>query len=130
MKKTFVGLAATMVATGGLGLAGLGLASGTAQAEPGFVPLYHWCPGDFWDPGWGDNWEWGGCHDDFHRDADGWDHSRDWRPDQGPGWQPWGDRGWNQGGERGWDHGGDRGWDQGGDHDRGGGPAQPWWPGH
>jgi hypothetical protein len=108
-----VGLATTALVTGGLGLAGLGLASGIAQAEPGPLPAYHWCPGDFWDPGWGDNWEGGGCHDDFHRDADGWDHSRDFRPDFGRGWQG--------------DHGGDRGWpgDQGGDR---GGPWQPWQP--
>jgi hypothetical protein len=106
-----------MAVSAGLGMAGLGLASGTAQAEPGPVPLYHWCPGDFWDPGWGDNWEWGACHDDFHRDADGWDHSRDWRPDQGPGWQSWGDHGGND-----W-RPDNRG--PGGDHG-----GQPWWPGH
>jgi hypothetical protein len=111
MKKTFVGLAATMVATGGLGLAALGLASGTAQADIGPVPLYHWCPGDFWDQGWGDNWEWGTCHDDHHRDMDGWDHSRDWG-DQGGGW--------------GGDHRGDPGWRGDRGPDRGG---QPWWPG-
>jgi hypothetical protein len=76
-----------MLVSGGLGLAGLGLASGT-QAEPGFgsPPLYHWCPGDFWDPGWGFNWDGGVCHDDHHRDADAWDHSRDWNGP--PPWQP------------------------------------------
>jgi hypothetical protein len=114
MTNGFLKFGTAIAVSAGLGIAGLGLASGTAQAEPGPVPLYHWCPGDFWDPGWGDNWEWGGCHDDFHRDMDGWDHSRDWRPDRDDrGWQPWGDRG---GDFRGPDHG------------PGGG--QPWWPGH
>ncbi len=32
--------------SGGVAVAGLGLAAGTAQAAPGFVPLAHWCPGD------------------------------------------------------------------------------------
>jgi hypothetical protein len=44
--------------------------------------MYHWCPGDFWDPGWGFNWEWSGCHDDWHRDIDGDRHDRDWHPDR------------------------------------------------
>lgn len=117
MAKGLLKFGTAMAVSAGLGMAGLGLASGTAQAEPGPVPLYHWCPGDFWDPGWGDNWEGGACHDDFHRDMDGWDHSRDWRPDQGPGWQG-GDRG---GDNRQWQPGGDPGRDHGG---------QPWWPGH
>ena len=37
MKRAIVGFATTMLVFGGLGLAGLGLASGTAQAEPGFA---------------------------------------------------------------------------------------------
>jgi hypothetical protein len=77
MKRTIVGFATTMLVSGGLGLAGLGLASGTAQAEPGFAPLYHWCPGDGWHPEWGNNWDPGTCHDDHHRDIDGDNHSRD-----------------------------------------------------
>jgi len=90
MSKRFVGLATTALVTGGLGLAGLGLASGTAQADIGPVPpLYHWCPGDFWDPGWGNNWDGGFCHDDFHRDMDGDNHDRDWHGDRGGPWQPW-----------------------------------------
>jgi hypothetical protein len=88
-----------MLVSGGLGLAGLGLAAGTAQAEPRFAPLYHWCPGEDWHPEWGFNFDWGTCHDDHHRDSDGWDRSRDWGGDQGgdrggdrggpPPWQPW-----------------------------------------
>ena len=45
----------------GLGLVGLGAAN-EAQAQPG--PLPQWCPGDFWDPGWGPNSDWNRCHDD------------------------------------------------------------------
>jgi hypothetical protein len=65
------------------------MAGGIAQAEPGPVPMYHWCPGDAWQPGWGDNWEWNTCHDDHHRDIDYNDHSRDYWADNGPGqWGP------------------------------------------
>ncbi len=39
-----------------LGVVGVGAAV-DAQAQPG--PFPQWCPGDFWDPGWGDNWEGG-----------------------------------------------------------------------
>jgi hypothetical protein len=41
-----------------LGAAGIGGAV-DAQAQPAPLPDYHWCPGQWWDPGWGDNWEWG-----------------------------------------------------------------------
>jgi hypothetical protein len=72
--------------TAGLGLAGVGTAI-NAQAQPAPLPDYHWCPGDFYDPAWGPNWDWNECHDDFHRDRDGDDHSRDFRryDDRGPG---------------------------------------------
>jgi hypothetical protein len=105
MNKRFMGLATTALVTGGLGLVGLGLASGPAQAEPGPFPAYHWCPGDFWDPGWGNNWDGGFCHDDFHRDMDGDNHDRDWHGDQGRDQGPWqrGDQGpqwWP--GQQGW----------------------------
>ncbi|SRR5271166_3071124 len=53
--------AATVVMAAGLGLVGLGAAN-EAQAQPG--PLPQWCPGDFWDPGWGPNSDWNRCHDD------------------------------------------------------------------
>jgi hypothetical protein len=42
MKRGIAGLATTLLVSGGLGLAGLGLAAGTAQAVGG---PYHWCPG-------------------------------------------------------------------------------------
>jgi hypothetical protein len=127
MRKRIVGLATTALVTGGLGLAGFALTPGTAQAEPGPFPAYHWCPGDDWFPWWGFNWDWGTCHDDHHRDFDGWDHSRDWWGDQGGdrgGWQPWqGDQGGDRGGwqPRQGDQGGDRGGDRGGPQ-----PWQPW----
>ena len=101
-----------MLVSGGVGLTGLGLAAGTAQAEPIPAPMYHWCPGDFWDQGWGGNWDWDNCHDDFRRDIDGDWHARDWHPDWDRGdWHP--------------------DWDRGHDFDRdhgGPGPWQPWWP--
>ena len=34
------------------------------------LPDYHWCPGQFWDPGWGSNWDWGRCHDDGYFDGE------------------------------------------------------------
>jgi hypothetical protein len=111
MERKILRFATTMLVSGGLGLAGLGLASGPAQAEPGPFSAYHWCPGDFWDPGWGFNWEGGVCHDDFHRDIDGDNHDRDWRADQR------GDQGQWQRGDQGPDQHGDRG------------PGQQWWPG-
>lgn len=42
-----------------------GLAGGVAQAAPAPAPSTHWCPGDPWDPGWDDiyNWNWTQCHD-------------------------------------------------------------------
>src|ERR1700751_3431149 len=58
--------ASTVGMSAGLGLAGLGAAA-VAEAQPApFTPFpeYHWCPGDRWDQGWGNNWDWGRCHDD------------------------------------------------------------------
>ena len=76
LKRSLVGLgAATLLA----GAASFGLGSGTAQAVPGFIPDYHWCPGQFFDPGWGPNWDQNVCHDDFHRDNDGNFHGNDYR---------------------------------------------------
>lgn len=67
-------LAACILATG---VAGLGVgAQSAAQTAP--VPDYYWCPGQPFDPAWGPNWDPYTCHDDFHRDSDGPDHSRDY----------------------------------------------------
>ena len=41
LKALGVGLATSLLVSGGLGLAGLGLATGTAHAG-----AFHWCPGD------------------------------------------------------------------------------------
>src|ERR1700741_1194537 len=64
--------ASTVVMSAGLGLAGLGAAA-VAEAQPApFAPFpeYHWCPGQWWDPGWGRNWDGGRCHDDHWFDGD------------------------------------------------------------
>jgi hypothetical protein len=84
-------IAAATAITAGLGLAGVGAAS-VAEAQPaGPLPDYHWCPGQFYDPGWGNNWDWNRCHDDFYfdgepRDQGHWHGPGGWHPD-GPG--PW-----------------------------------------
>ena len=69
----------------GLGLAGLGVAT-EAQAQPG--PFPQWCPGDFWDPGWGDNWDRGHCHDNW-RGAGPNPHPEPFRGPGGPGGPGW-----------------------------------------
>jgi hypothetical protein len=89
--------AATAIATAGLGLAALG-AAGVAEARPAPFPDYHWCPGQWWDPGWGNNWDWNRCHDDWYydgepHDAAHWHGPGAWHPDGpgGPGdWHPGG----------------------------------------
>lgn len=98
MKSRILRAATALLLSGGIGLTGLGVAGGTAQADPHGPPRYHWCPGDFWNPDWGFNWEWLLCHDDWHRDIDGDWHGRDWHED---GWHH------NRGGHGG--YGGDDG---------------------
>src|SRR5262249_54023747 len=52
--KTIPRFAATIFAgAAALGLMGVGVAT-EAQAHPG-PPVPQWCPGEWWDPGWGDN---------------------------------------------------------------------------
>ena len=65
--------ATTFIVATGLGLAGVGGAT-VAAAQVGAFPSYHWCPGDFWHPEWGFNFDWTTCHDDHHRDGDGDDY--------------------------------------------------------
>jgi hypothetical protein len=63
-------IAAAAAITAGLGLAGIGAAS-IAEAQPAApLPDYHWCPGQFFDPGWGHNWDQGRCHDDNFFDGE------------------------------------------------------------
>jgi hypothetical protein len=112
--------AAAVLMSGSVGLAGMGVASGIAHAAPAPAPLYHWCPGDFWDLGWGFNWEWFACHDDWHRDIDGDWHDRDWHPDWNDQRRDWNDQnGWN-------DQHGDDGWPR--DHAPRDHDGSPWWP--
>ena len=63
MKRGIVALATTVLVSGGLGLAALGVAAGTAQAQPGFAPLATWCPGQS-VPGYPPVvWDMNVCHD-------------------------------------------------------------------
>ncbi|WP_082956475.1 MULTISPECIES: hypothetical protein [unclassified Mycobacterium] len=79
-------LAATVFAIiVGLGLGGLGAAT-EAHAQPG--PFPQWCPGDFWDPGWGDNWDRGHCHDNWRGPGPN-PHPEPWRGPGGPGGPGW-----------------------------------------
>jgi hypothetical protein len=86
MKNNLRLAATTFALIAGLGLAGLGAAT-NAQAQPG--PFPQWCPGDFWDPGWGDNWDGGRCHDNWRafgpNDHRGFDGPGDHRGFDGPG---------------------------------------------
>jgi hypothetical protein len=68
--------ASAVVVSGGVSLAGWGLVTGTAQADPFWGPSYnggncplaytctHWCPGDPLIPGSQViTWDWNICHD-------------------------------------------------------------------
>lgn len=100
--RPWVRLCTGVLAAGGLGLSALGLASGTAQAAPPPAPTYHhhWCPGDRWDPGWGNNWNWNNCHDwaDNYGPA-GYGAPPPWVAPQPPPpvWAPWAQVVWNPG---------------------------------
>ncbi len=85
MKNIARAAASTVVMTAGLGLAGLGVAAVT-QAQPAPFPDYHWCPGQWWDPGWGANWDGGRCHDDHWYDGEARDQGH-WH--NGPWDQNW-----------------------------------------
>jgi hypothetical protein len=96
--KNIKRIAAATALTAGLGLAGLGAAS-VAEAYPGPMPDYHWCPGQFWDPGWGNNWDWNRCHEDGYYDGEPHDQGHwhgygGWHPDGPGGWGPGGGPGW------------------------------------
>lgn len=68
---------------GALTLSALGVAGDTvALAAPAPAPTGHWCPGDPWNPGWGNvsDWDWHQCHD--------WQHPGG--PSAPAGWGPWG----------------------------------------
>ncbi|PXW99578.1 hypothetical protein [Mycolicibacterium moriokaense] len=65
LRREIVGLATTVLVSGGLGLAGLGLAAGTAQADTSSSP-HQWCPGDSMNfptgPGNLKVWDMSVCH--------------------------------------------------------------------
>jgi hypothetical protein len=56
--------------SGTLADAGFGLVAGVAHAEPGFAPLVYWCPGQPWDPAWGENKSPNECWDTDRLPAD------------------------------------------------------------
>jgi hypothetical protein len=106
--------AATAIASG-LGLAGVGAAS-VAEAMPmAPLPDYHWCPGQWFDPAWGNNWDGGRCHDDGFfdgepRDGGHWHGNGPWNGGGG-GWDNHGPNGWDNHGNNGGDNHGPNGWD-------------------
>ncbi len=90
------------LAAGGVAMSLFGLASGTAQAAPAPAPMYHyhWCPGDPWNSGWGNNWDPNGCHDwDDNAGPAGWGAPPQWAPPPPPPppWAPWAHPVWNPG---------------------------------
>ena len=85
--KRIARMATTIIVSGGVGLAGLTLATGTAQADnpfwgpsysggncpPGVGTCTHWCPGDPPIPGsefGAISWDWNICHD-WYRNSEG-----------------------------------------------------------
>jgi hypothetical protein len=91
--KPWVRRFTSVLVGGGLAMATFGAAFGStfglaggigplARAAPPPAPTNHWCPGDQWNPGWGEvyDWEWNHCHD--------WQGAAG---QSGPvGWGPWG----------------------------------------
>ncbi len=73
MNRLIAGCAAAVTVSGGLWLAGLGLAAGTARANPPGCSQYSacWCPGQP-TPGHGvlGDWDNSGCHDYHFSDQD------------------------------------------------------------
>lgn len=66
MRPGLAGLATTLLVSGGLGLAGLGLAAGTVQAQPSPAPqsTSQWCPGQYVSKFIQNmQWDWNVCHD-------------------------------------------------------------------
>jgi hypothetical protein len=85
MKNVARFAAATAVMAAGLAPAGL-VAATDAQARSALFP--RWCPGDFWDPGWGPNWDWAGCHDNWRGPGPNPHPDPHWGPGWGPGAPP------------------------------------------
>jgi len=92
LTKPWLRLGTSVLAAGGLALSALGLAF-PAQAAPSPAPTfhYHWCPGDNWNPAWGNNWNWNQCHDwDDGGVPAGWAPPPPWAtpPPPPPPWAP------------------------------------------
>ena len=84
MRSIMRGALATVITTAGLAFAGLGMAS-IAEAQRG--PFPDWCPGEFWDPLWGPNWDWYTCHGGgFYDRGPGWYNGGPGGYYGGPGW--------------------------------------------
>jgi hypothetical protein len=64
LRRGIVGLATTVLVSGGLGLTALGMGAGTAQADTS-AP-HQWCPGDSMNPPTGPGadkvWDMSVCH--------------------------------------------------------------------
>jgi hypothetical protein len=72
VKRGIAGLATTVLVSGGLALAGLGLAAHSAQADPGGCPngsCMRWCPGDPDPAGRPIPWDRSICHDFYWNSA-------------------------------------------------------------
>lgn len=100
--RPWLRLCTGVLAAGGAAVSLLGLASGTAQAAPPPAPLfhYHWCPGDIWNPAWGNNWDVNTCHDwDDNGVPAGWGPPPPGAPPPPPPppWAPWATPVWNPG---------------------------------
>jgi hypothetical protein len=95
--RPWIRLSTAVLAGAGLALSAFGLAVGTAQAAPAPAPTYHWCPGDRWDQGWGNNWDWNHCHDWGPAGPVGYVVPPPWAPPPPapPIWAPWASVAWN-----------------------------------
>ncbi|BBZ42770.1 hypothetical protein MPRM_00510 [Mycobacterium parmense] len=77
--------------------------AGRAVAAPAPAPSNHWCPGDQWNPGWGNayDWDWNRCHDwqgpASPAGAGPWGPAPVWAPPQPPppSWAPGARLMWN-----------------------------------
>ncbi|BDE17081.1 hypothetical protein Mkiyose1665_51210 [Mycobacterium kiyosense] len=65
MKRKTTIAAAAVAITASLGTFGFG-SGAIAEAQPGTFPTDQWCPGAYWNPFWGSNWDWNHCHDSFN----------------------------------------------------------------
>jgi hypothetical protein len=98
--RPWLRLCTGVLAAGGVAASTLGLTAGTAQAAPYPVPTkhHHWCPGEHWDNGWGNNRDWYRCHDwDDNFGGAGYYGAPPWAPPPPapPGWAPWAQVVWN-----------------------------------